>query len=320
VSETVETVRGPIEVARMGRTLMHEHIFVLDPAALTNYGRSWGAGYWDEEREIEHAAGKLGRLRDVGIDTLVDPTVIGIGRYVPAIEKLNARIDLNIIVATGIFAFLELPLFFRMRSNDDIAAFFVRDIHEGVDGTGVKAAFLKFAVEEHGLVADVPRIVQAIAVAHHETNVPIMVHTNAAAKTGLQALEALARESVDPTRVVIAHAGDSGDLDYVRAIADTGAAVGCDRFPGEHLRPLQDRIRTVLDLLEAGYGDRIHLSHDGACFLDFVTGDPEIAQMGLEGDYVFISETVVPALLEAGVTEQQIDEIMITNAARFFSA
>ena len=320
MSETVETVRGPIEVARMGRTLMHEHIFVLDPAALTNYGRSWGAGYWDEDREIEHAAGKLGRLRDVGIDTLVDPTVIGIGRCVPAIEKLNARIDLNIIVATGIFAFLELPLFFRMRSNDDIAAFFVRDIREGVDGTGVKAAFLKFAVEEHGLVADVPRIVQAIAVAHHETNVPIMVHTNAAAKTGLQALEALARESVDPRRVVIAHAGDSGDLDYVRAIADTGAAVGCDRFPGEHLRPLQDRIRTVLDLLEAGYGDRIHLSHDGACFLDFVTGDPEVAQMGLEGDYVFISETVVPALLEAGVTEQQIDEIMITNAARFFSA
>ncbi len=320
MSETVETVRGPIAVAQMGRTLMHEHIFVLDPAALQNYGRSWGASYWDEEREIEKAAAKLGRLRDVGIDTLVDPTVIGIGRCVPAIEKLNARIDLNVIVATGIFAFLELPLFFRLRSNDDLAAFFVRDIREGVDGTNVKAAFLKFAVEEHGLIADVPRIVQAIAVAHHETNVPIMVHTNAAAKTGLQALEALARESVDPRRVVIAHAGDSGDLDYVRAIAETGAAVGCDRFPGEHLRPLQDRIETVLDLLEQGYGDRIHLSHDGACFLDFVTGDPEVAQMGLEGDYLCVSETVVPALLAAGVTEQQIDEIMITNAARFFSA
>jgi phosphotriesterase-related protein len=299
---------------------MHEHIFVLDPAALRNYGRSWGASYWDEEHEIENAAAKLGRLRDVGIATLVDPTVLGIGRCVPAIEKLNARIDLNIIVATGIFAFLELPLFFRMRSNDDIAAFFVRDIREGVDGTGVKAAFLKFAVEEHGLIADVPRIVQAIAVAHRETKVPIMVHTNAAAKTGLQALEALARESVDPKRVVIAHAGDSGDLDYVRAIAETGAAVGCDRFPGEHLRPLQDRIRTVLDLLEMGYGDQIHLSHDGACFLDFVAGDPEVAQMGLEGDYLFIFETVVPALLQAGVTEQQIDEIMVTNAARFFSA
>src|SRR5262249_45425429 len=116
------------------------------------------------------------------------------------------------------------------------------------------------------------------------------------------------------------HAGDTGDLDYLRAIAETGAALGCDRFPGEHLRPLRDRIRTVLDLLELGYGDRIHLSHDGACFLDFVAGDPEVAQMGLHGDYLFINDIVIPALEEAGVTGAQIDEMMITNAARFFGA
>jgi phosphotriesterase-related protein len=317
---TVETVRGPVEIARLGRTLMHEHIFVLDPAALANYGRTFGPSYWDEEREIAAAIAKLGRLRDAGIDTLVDPTVPGIGRCVPAIERVNAQLDLNIVVATGIFAFLELPLFFRLRSIDDIAEFFVRDIRDGVDGTSVKAAFLKFAVEEHGLRADVPRIVKAIAVAHHETGVPIMVHTNAAARTGLTALDALEREGVDPKRVVIAHAGDSGDLDYLRAIADTGAALGCDRFPGEHIRPLPERIGTVLDLLELGYGDRIHLSHDGACFLDFVAGDPEVAQMGLEGDYLCVSNVVLPALREAGVIEAQIDELMITNAARFFAS
>src|SRR5262249_49890244 len=143
---------------------------------------------------------------------------------------------------------------------------------------------------------------------------------NAAARTGLAALAALEREGVDPKRVVIAHAGDSGDLDYLRAIAETGAALGCDRFPGEHIRPLSERIRTVLDLLELGYGDRIHLSHDGACFLDFVAGDPEVAQMGLEGDYRFVSDVVLPALRDAGVTEAQIDEMTITNPARYFGA
>jgi phosphotriesterase-related protein len=290
---------------------------VLDPAARWNYGRSFGPSYWDEEREVAAAVAKLERLRGAGIDTLVDPTVFGIGRCVPYIERVNAQVDLNIVVATGIFAFLELPLFFRLRSPDDIAAFFIRDIREGVDGTDVKAAFLKFAVEEHGLQADVPLIVKAIAIAHHETNAPIMVHTNAAARTGLTALDALEREGVDPARVVIAHAGDSGDLDYLRAIADRGAALGCDRFPGEHLRPVRDRIKTVVDLLELGYGDRIHLSHDGACFLDFAAGDPEVARMGLEGDYLFIGEVVVPALREAGVTDAQIDEMMISNAARF---
>jgi phosphotriesterase-related protein len=315
---SVETVRGPVAVARLGRTLMHEHIFVLDPAALANYGRSFGPSYWDEEREVAAAVAKLARLRDAGIHTLVDPTVPGIGRCVPAVERVNAQLDLNIVVATGIFAFLELPLFLRLRSVEDIAAFFVREIREGVDGTSVKAAFLKFAVEEHGLQADVPRIVEAIALAHQETGAPIMVHTNAAARTGVPALDALERKGVDPRHVVVAHAGDTGDLDYLRAIADTGATLGCDRFPGEHIRPLGDRIRTVLDLLELGYGDRIHLSHDGACFLDFVAGDPEVAEMGLEGDYLCVSDLVLPALREAGVTDEQIDEIMVTNAARFF--
>lgn len=316
----VETVRGPVAVERLGRTLMHEHIFVLDPAALRNYGDSWGPSYWDEDREIANAVASLRRLREAGIQTLVDPTVLGIGRYVPNIERVNAEVDLNIVVATGIFAFLELPLFFRLRSVDDLAAFFVRDIREGVDGTKVKAAFLKFAVEEYGLQADVPKIVKAIAVAHHETGVPIMVHTHAPGKTGLIALEALVGEGVSPARVVVAHAGDSSDLDYLRAMADMGAALGFDRLPGEHILPLAERLETLVALLELGYGDRIHLSHDGACFLDFTAGDPEVAQMGLEGDYLFITNTVVPALLGAGITQQQLDEMMIENPARYFSA
>lgn len=315
---TVETVRGPVALGQLGSTLLHEHIFVLDPAALRAYSHTWGERYWDADREVAKAVAALQRVRDAGITTLVDPTVLGIGRYVPNIERVNAQVDMNIIVATGYFAFFELPLFFRLRSVDDLAAFFVRDIREGVDGTKVKAAFLKFAVEEPGLVGDIPKIVKAIAVAHHETGVPIMVHTNAAAQTGLPALAALADEGVDPARVVVAHAGDSSDLHYLRAMADMGAALGFDRLPGEHMLPLQERLDTLVALLEQGYADRIHLSHDGACFLDFTAGDPEVAQMGLEGDYLFVNDTVVPALLAAGVTQELIDEMLVTNAVRYF--
>ena len=69
---------------------------------------------------------------------------------------------------------------------------------------------------------------------------------------------------------MIAHAGDSNDLGYLRAIADTGAWLGCDRFGIEHFNPLTDRINTLLALLAEGYGDRVHLSHDAACFFDFM--------------------------------------------------
>ena len=97
---TVETVRGPVDVADLGPTLMHEHIFVLQPEALQNYGHVWGASYWDEEVRVADAIEKLRAVRAAGIETIVDPTAPGLGRYIPRIQRINAEVDLNIVVAT----------------------------------------------------------------------------------------------------------------------------------------------------------------------------------------------------------------------------
>jgi len=177
---TVETVRGPVELTELGPTLMHEHVFVLDPEALQNYAHAWGgAGYWDEDAGVADAVAKLQRLKDSGIHTIVDPTAPGLGRYIPRIQRVNAEVDLNIIVASGVYAFLELPSFLAYRGDDALIELFVREIREGIDDTGVKAAFLKCAVEEHGIIADVPRILAVVAAASIETGVPVMVHTTA---------------------------------------------------------------------------------------------------------------------------------------------
>lgn len=313
---TVETVRGPIELSRLGPTLMHEHVFILDPEARENWAHLWGGAYWDESAGVAEATSKLRRLRDGGIETIVDATAFGLGRNIPRMIQVNAGVDLNIIVATGIYAFLELPSFLKYRSDDWIVELFVREIREGIDDTGVKAAFLKCAVEDYGVVGDVPRILRLVAAAAVETDAPVMVHTNATARTGLLALEALTGAGVDPTRIVIAHAGDSNDLEYLRALADTGAALGCDRFNIEHFNPDADRIGTLAALVGEGYTDRIHLGHDGATFHDFMLGNPFFADEHV--DYLHISTKVVPALLEAGVTQAQIDEMLIENPRRFF--
>jgi phosphotriesterase-related protein len=314
---TVETVRGPVAVAELGPTLMHEHIFVLQPEALQNYGHVWGASYWDEELRVADAIEKLRAVRAAGIETLVDPTVPGLGRYIPRIQRINAEVDVNIIVATGIYAFLELPNFFGYRSVEAIAEFFVREIREGIDDTGVKASFLKCCVEQHGIVGDVPRILAAIATAAVETGAPVMVHTNAAAETGLLALEALTTAGVDPRRIVIAHCGDSNDLGYLHEIAATGASLGCDRFNIPFFNPDANRIETLVALVQGGYTDRIHLGHDAACFYDFMVGDPNFADE--QPDYLHIWRTILPALLEAGVTSEQIDEMTTANPQRFFA-
>ena len=313
---TVETVRGTVDVERLGRALMHEHVFVMQPEALQNYGHVWGESYWDEDVRVADAIEKLRALRAAGIETIVDPTAPGLGRYVPRLQRINAAVDLNIVVASGVYAFIELPNFLAYRTVEALAELFVREIRVGIDDTGVRAAFLKCAVERHGLVGDVPKILAAVAAAAVETGAPVMVHTNAAAATGVPALETLTDAGVDPSRIVIAHAGDSNDLAYLRTIADSGAALGFDRFNIEHFNPDARRIETLLALLAEGYGDRIHLSHDAACFIDFMIGDPAFANE--QPSYLHISTKILPALRQEGVTDEQIDELMVVNPRRFF--
>jgi phosphotriesterase-related protein len=313
---TVETVKGPVELDALGPTLMHEHVFVMQPEPLENFGRVLGRGYWDEEERVRDAIAKLTRLREGGVTTIVEPTAFGLGRNIERIQRVNAEVDLNIIVASGIYAFLEMPNFLAMRTDEQIVDLLAREITEGINGTGVKAAFLKCAVEHFGLIGDVPRILGVIAQTAERTGVPVMVHTNAKAQSGRLALRALTDAGVDPRRIVIAHAGDSNDLDYLRAIADTGASLGCDRFGIEHFNPTADRIRTLTTLVQEGYADRIHLGHDAACFYDFMVGNPFFADE--KPDYLLISREILPALEANGVSRDAITQMMEINPRTFF--
>jgi phosphotriesterase-related protein len=312
---TVETVRGPVDVTQLGVTLMHEHIFLLQQESLQNFGAFWGERWWDEETRVADAVQKLRAVKEAGIDTVVDPTAIGLGRDISRIKRLNADVDLNIVVATGLYAFLELPSFFKYRTAESVAEFFVRELRDGIAETGVKAGFIKCAVEAYGIVGDLPLILSAVAAASVATGAPVMVHTNASAQSGRLALDALTEQGVPASRIVIAHAGDSNDLDYLRKIADTGAALGFDRFNIPHFNPDERRIETLAALVAAGYGERVHLSHDAACFYDFMLGNPAFADE--RPDYLHISKKILPALLEAGVTQAQIDQMLVLEPQRF---
>ena len=296
---------------------MHEHVFILDPGALASFGTHFGPSYWDEEVRVAEAIAALRRLREAGIESIVDPTAYGLGRDIPRIQRVNERVDVNIVVATGVYAFVELPGFLGYRTDDWIVDLFVHELREGIGDTGVRAAFLKCAVDRHGLVGDVPRILSLVGAAAVETDAPVMVHTHAATRTGLVGLDALVQAGVDPRRVVIAHAGDSNDLGYLRALADTGASLGCDRFNIEHFNPDEHRIQTLVALVEAGYADRIHLGHDAATFHDFMVGNPLFAEE--HADYLHLSTRILPRLLAAGLTQQQLDQMLVENPRRFFA-
>lgn len=322
---TVDTVRGPVALDQLGPTLMHEHVFVLTPDVMANYGMEW----WDEEERVADAAAKLKAVKAAGIDTIVDPTVVGLGRYIPRVQRINQDVDLNIIVATGLYTFDEIPHFFHYRGPgalfdgpEPMTELFVKDITQGIGDTGVKAAFLKGVVEERGLTPDQHRVQSAICEAHVATGVPITVHTNAAAQTGRLVIEFYGERGVDLTKVVIGHAGDSNDLDYLRTLMDAGATIGCDRFGLDVYNPTADRVATIAALCAEGYADRIVLAHDASCYMDFFPG--EDAQAMLQEvvpnwHFQHISEDVLPALRENGVSEEQITTMMVANPRRYFT-
>ena len=160
----VETVRGPVDTAQLGQTLMHEHVFVLTPDLLQNYPAGW-----DEEERVTDAVERLRRLKDLGCETIVDPTVVGLGRYIPRIQRINEQVDINIVAATGLYTYRDLPLPLQqtgpgttLGGDEPMVEMFVRDITEGIAGTSVKAAFLKCAIDEPGLTPDVERVLRAV--------------------------------------------------------------------------------------------------------------------------------------------------------------
>ena len=197
----VETARGPVDVSLLGTTLMHEHVFVLNEEIRLNY-----PGDWDEEARVADAAAKLNELKRRGCDTIADPTVIGLGRDIRRIREVARRTEINIIVATGLYTYDDVPFYFRFRGRhsesgaDPMTAMFAADITDGIAGTGVKAAFLKCAIEDHGLTPGVERVLRAVAGAHAATGAPITVHTHPGSQSGLAAMRVLAEEGADLTR------------------------------------------------------------------------------------------------------------------------
>ncbi len=186
---TVNTVRGPIDPAELGVTLMHEHIFVLSTEIMQNYPETWG----DEEQRVAEAVVRLNELSSHGIKSVVDLTVVGLGRYIPRIQKVAQQTPVNIIVATGIYTYNDIPFYFHFRGPgtpfegpEPMIDMFVKDIQQGIADTGVKAGILKCATDSPGMTKGVERVLRAVAQAHRQTGVPISTHTHARSKRGLE--------------------------------------------------------------------------------------------------------------------------------------
>ena len=324
---TVATVRGPVETTDLGQTLMHEHIVNITAEIEKEYpDLSWTN---DKGAVLRSVADTLRQVKDRGIGTIVDCTALGHGRDIEAVQRINDEVDINIVVCTGIYTYDYLSFFYQYghparkvdgKATDILTDMFIRDITEGIAGSGVKAGLIKSATDRAGVTPNIERILRAVARAHRETGAPITTHTDVAHRNGLDQQRIFADEGVDLSRVIIGHSGDSTDLGYLRALLDAGSTIGADRFglylPDMGLPEMDVRIQTLQQLCAEGYSDRIVLSHDVTCYGDWIPSD-----FGADlTDWVqtHLIDDVVPAMLKNGITTEQVDQMLVGNPRRIF--
>src|SRR5262245_44217756 len=309
---TVETALGPIAAAELGPTLMHEHIVTRSPGVHENWPH-----LFDRPEVLAIAERKMTDLHERGIRSVVDLTTVDLGRDIGLIVDVARRSRVHVIVATGVWWMPQR--YFASHSVDDAATLFIRDISDGIGESGVKAAIIKCATDTQGVTPVIDTILRACARAQRATGVPISTHTWAAGRTGEPQQAIFAQEGVDLSRVIIGHSGDSDDLGYLRGLMERGSTIGMDRFGLEHLLPTAKRVEVIAKLCTEGYAGKMVLSHDANCWTDMIT-EEEKRRVRPLWHYNHISDDILPALRKAGVSEDQIEQMLVENPRAIFAA
>jgi phosphotriesterase-related protein len=229
------------------------------------------------------------------------------------------------VACTGIYSYDFLPHYFENRDVDVMADHFVEDIERGIQGTEIRAAFLKCAADAAGVTENVEKIHRAVARASVQTGASIMAHSMPAVATGPRQVEIFEQEGVDMARVQIAHCGDTDDLAYIEGLIDSGVYVGLDRYGLEMYMPIDRRNATAAELLRRGHAERLMISQDFCASIDWFP--PEAGQAFEESGRIrnwsmtLVFDEVVPALREQGVLDDDTFATIFTeNPRRWLTA
>ncbi|MCH7734605.1 MAG: phosphotriesterase-related protein [Chloroflexi bacterium] len=308
----INTALGPVDTSELGFTLSHEHLLISSAGIRTTYPE-----FIDREAGIAEGIRQFKEAKAQGVDTVIDLTTMDLGRDIRAIEQVSRESGVNFIVATG--TWLDIPRSFATADPDDIAVLYMREIEEGIEGTGIKAAVIKVANDAGGVTPAGEIILRAAARAQRATGVPIYTHTRAQERVGDQQVRIFEDEGVDLNRVCVGHSNDSTDLDYLAGLLKKGVWLGLDRYPSRE-PSWQERTGVVKQLLDAGYGNRLMLGHDNSVTAAAVPESRRTERSKINPDgYLFITRNVLPLLTELGATNDQLDALMVGNPRRYFA-
>lgn len=309
----VQTVLGAVSAESLGCTLMHEHLLMVER-------NLWHAfdDWLDREAFLRSAIPQLRAVRESGVRTIIDATPINLGRDARLMAACARASGMQVIASTGLYYFEEPWLVWP--DADYLAGLFLREIREGMEGTGIRPGVIKCATDRSGVTPGNREMLRAAAIAQTESGLPVITHTCADQKNGLDQQRALLSDGVPPERLVIGHCGDTEDVDYLEELMRSGTLIGMDRFGAmPHLISTQGRIDTLVRLLERGWSRQMVLSHDSHLYSNLWQPwqEDRYRPQG-ERSLRMIPERIVPALRARGVPQEMIDDMLCHNIRRLF--
>jgi phosphotriesterase-related protein len=310
----VQLTDGRIGRSELGRTLIHEHVHLGMPgwqfdAKSPRYVR---------QELMARAIDKLQELRGYGCGTIVDPCPMDLGRDVEFVAEAAQRSGINVICATGVYHEAEgIPYTLRTMPREDIVALYVKELTEGVGETGIKAGVIKIASGGNpdnvydrqmiGVAAEVSRL----------TGAPLISHTDLATHGHAQ-VDTVEENGGCASCMVVGHSGDRDDSPYQISLAQRGAFVGLDRFGLDMILPDELRMKNLMEMVAAGYRDNVLISQDAVvCLLGRV--GPLMDELQPNWTISHIFERILPRLREQGLSDEDIDAILIDNPRRLFA-
>lgn len=304
----VNTVLGPVDSAKLGKTLMHEHILCANWTARMSY-----PDWIDRAEVVDLAVRMLKRLKRYGFTTFVDETPPGLGRDVTILKEVSERAEMNIIAATGFYWYEEVWLVGK--DIDRMTRRLVQEVEQGIQGTGCKAGIIKCATDQCGLSENNKHLLQIIAKVQKETGLPVYTHTSIQNKIAPAQQDYLLELGIPAEKLIIGHLGDTDDVSFIEQILKKGSYAGLDRFGLDWIFPDKQRIPTTVELVKRGWRDKLVLSHDCSVFIDEFDNEWEERKKvdldSLDFQYTHIPEKIVPQLLENGLSQEDIDTMLV---------